>query len=51
MTATAMDQDRFEALQGKIMGDVGGAIGLLMAYLGDQAGVYAALDNYGPCTH
>lgn len=51
MTATAMDQERFEALQGKVMGDVGGAIGLFMAYLGDQAGVYAALENCGPCTH
>jgi 2-polyprenyl-3-methyl-5-hydroxy-6-metoxy-1,4-benzoquinol methylase len=32
------------------MGDVGGAIGLLMAYMGDQAGVYKVLEKEGPCT-
>lgn len=32
------------------MGDVGGAMGLLMAYIGDQTGVYAALEQSGPCT-
>ena len=37
MTAT-IDQAKFEALQGKVMTDVGGAMGLFMAYLGDQAG-------------
>ncbi len=46
-----MDQSRFEELQGKVMGDVGGALGLLMAYIGDQAGVYRALDEQGPSTH
>mgnify|MGYP001602657067 CR=1 FL=1 len=51
MTATAIDQARFEALQGKVMGDIGGAIGLLMAYIGDQTGVYEALEEHGPCDH
>ena len=46
-----MDQTRFEELQGKVMGDVGGALGLLMAYIGDQAGVYRALDEHGQSTH
>ena len=46
-----MDQTRFEELQGKVMGDVGGALGLLMAYIGDQAGVYCALEEQGPITH
>lgn len=45
------DQAKFEQLQGKVIGDVGGAVGLLMAYLGDQAGVYAKLEQLGPCTH
>ena len=48
---TAIDQARFEALQGKVLGDVGGAVGLLMAYIGDQSGVYRALEEFGPCTH
>lgn len=45
------DQAKFEQLQGKVMTDVGGAVGLLMAYLGDQTGIYAALETNGPCSH
>lgn len=45
------DQEKFEALQGKVMGDVGGAVGLFMAYIGDQSGVYSALEAHGPCSH
>jgi ubiquinone/menaquinone biosynthesis C-methylase UbiE len=48
---TDINQEAFEALQGKVMGDVAGAMGLLMSYLGDQAGVYQALESQGPCTH
>ena len=33
------------------MTDVGGAIGLLMAYIGDQAGVYQTLERVGRCSH
>ena len=44
------DQAKFEALQGKVLTDVGGAIGLLMAFIGDQSGVYSALESLGPCT-
>jgi 2-polyprenyl-3-methyl-5-hydroxy-6-metoxy-1,4-benzoquinol methylase len=50
MTANGMDLEALEQLSGKVMGDVGGAMGVLMAYLGDQAGVYAALEEHGPCT-
>ena len=46
-----LNQQRFEALQGKVMGDVGGAVGLFMAYLGDQAGVYRGLEALGAATH
>ena len=45
------DQAKFEQLQGKVLTDVGGAVGLLMAYIGDQSGVYAALEAIGPCSH
>lgn len=51
MTETGFDESKFEQLQGKVMGDVGGAVGLFMAYLGDQAGVYKALEERGQCTH
>lgn len=51
MATQAFDEKKFEELQGKVMGDVGGAIGLLMAYMGDQAGVYKTLEDTGPCTH
>lgn len=46
-----IDPVAFEQLQGKVIGDVAGAIGLLMAWLGDQTGIYRALAAHGPCTH
>ena len=45
------DQEKFEKLQGKVLTDVGGAIGVLMAYIGDQSGVYRTLEEIGPCGH
>jgi len=47
MTQT-LDQAKLEAFSGKVLGDVASAVGLLMAYLGDQAGVYDAMDGAGP---
>jgi len=47
---TELDQEALEALQGKVMGDIAGAMGLLMSYLGDQTGAYAALEAAGPCS-
>jgi len=44
----AVDEQRLEALQGKVMGDVAGAMGVFLAYLGDQAGLYDAIDEAGP---
>jgi 2-polyprenyl-3-methyl-5-hydroxy-6-metoxy-1,4-benzoquinol methylase len=46
-----MNEDKFNELLGKVLGDVSGAIGLLMSYIGDQAGVYKILEEAGPCTH
>lgn len=51
MTKQAFDEAKFAELQGKVMGDIGGAVGVLMSYIGDQAGVYKALEEAGPCTH
>jgi len=44
------NQEKFEKIQGKVFGDVGGAMGLFMAFLGDQTGVYTALEDLGPCS-
>lgn len=45
-----IDMDAVQALAGKVIGHVAGAVSLMMAYLGDQAGVFAAMDGEGPMT-
>lgn len=42
------DEAKLEALAGKVVGNVAAAVSLLMAYIGDQSGVFAAIDEYGP---
>ena len=37
-----------EELGGKVGGDAAGALGVLLAYIGDQSGVYRALESHGP---
>ena len=44
------DAQRLDELAGKVMTDVAGAMGVLLGYLGDQTGVYAALEAHGPCS-
>ena len=46
----AIDETKIEQLIGKVIGDVAGAMGVFMAYIGDQAGVFAAMDGAGPLT-
>ena len=46
----AIDETRLNDLIGKVIGDVAGAMGVFMAYLGDKAGVFAALDGAGKLT-
>ncbi len=46
----AIDFEKVQAMAGKVIGDVAGAMSLFMAYLGDQAGVFDALDGKGPVT-
>ncbi len=43
----AIDESKLEELAGKVIGDVAGALSLFMAYIGDQAGIYEALDGAG----
>ena len=45
-----IDETRLNDLIGKVIGDVAGAMGVFMAYLGDKAGVFAALDGAGRLT-
>jgi 2-polyprenyl-3-methyl-5-hydroxy-6-metoxy-1,4-benzoquinol methylase len=46
----AIDEGRLHELIGKVIGDVAGAMSLFMAFLGDRAGVFAAMDGAGPIT-
>ena len=48
--ADTFDEDVLNDLVGKVIGDVAGAMSLFMAYLGDQAGVFSALDGAGRVT-
>ncbi|RMD87175.1 MAG: class I SAM-dependent methyltransferase [Alphaproteobacteria bacterium] len=45
-----LDEKKLQEFAGKAVGDVAGAMSLLMAYIGDQAGVYVAMDGAGPMT-
>lgn len=45
-----VDAGRLESLQGKVIGDVAGALGLLMAYIGDKFDLYSALLEASPAT-
>jgi hypothetical protein len=46
----AIDAAKLDQQVHKVIGDVAGAMSLFMAYLGDQAGVFAAMDEAGPLT-
>lgn len=45
-----VNEAKLQELTGKVIGDVAGALSLYMAYLGDQAGVFEALDGAGSVT-
>ena len=45
-----LDQEKLEALQGKVMTDVAGSLGLIMAYMGDRLDLYSALVEVSPAT-
>jgi len=46
----AVSEERLNELAGKVIGDVAGALSLYMAYIGDQAGLFDAMDDEGPVT-
>jgi 2-polyprenyl-3-methyl-5-hydroxy-6-metoxy-1,4-benzoquinol methylase len=45
-----LNEDKLEQLQGKVIGDVSGAMGLLLSYIGDQLDLYSALSEISPAT-
>jgi len=45
-----VDTAKLEELAGKVIGDVAGALSLYMAYLGDQTGLFDAIDGGGRMT-
>lgn len=48
--STQVDEGRLQELAGKVVGDIAGAMGVFMAYIGDQSGVYRAMRDSGPTT-
>jgi SAM-dependent methyltransferase len=45
-----VNMEKLNALVGKVIGDVAGSLSLFMAYLGDQTGLFDALDGQGQLT-
>jgi len=45
-----VNESKLEELQGKIIGDVAGSMGLLLAYVGDKLDLYSALAEISPAT-
>ena len=45
-----VNEQKLEELQGKVLGDVAGSLGLIMAYMGDRLNLYAALAEIGKAT-
>lgn len=50
MASAAINEEKFGALMGKALTDIGGAFSVLMAYVGDRLGLYRALERHGPGT-
>ena len=42
-----MDAEKLSQLTQKVIGDAAGAVGLLLAYIGDQSKVYTTMDELG----
>jgi SAM-dependent methyltransferase len=50
MATSRIDPAKLEALTGKVLGDIGGAMALLMGYMGDRLDLYRAMQAAGPAT-
>ena len=40
----SIDSSKLEKLSEKVMGDAAGAMGVMMAYIGDQTGIYKKME-------
>ncbi len=45
-----VDKEKLEKLQGKVLTDVAGSMGLILAYMGDRLDLYSALAEISPAT-
>jgi 2-polyprenyl-3-methyl-5-hydroxy-6-metoxy-1,4-benzoquinol methylase len=45
-----VDGDKLDEFANRVMGDVGSAFAVLLAYIGDQTGVFRSLRDQGPAT-
>ncbi len=45
-----VNSTKLEQLQGKVINDVAGSLGLLMAYIGDKLDLYSALLEISPAS-
>lgn len=48
--ARDLNQEKLAELQGKVLGDIAGSMGLIMAYMGDRLNLYSALVEISPAT-
>ena len=45
---TTVNHDKLMALFGSVFNDVEGSVAIMMSFIGDQTGVYRAMDKLGP---
>ena len=50
MSKVELNEEKLMELTRKVFENVSAAGSLLVAYIGDQAGVYSSLDEHGPCS-
>ena len=48
--AQDVNQEKLEELQGKVLTDVAGSLGLILAYMGDRLDLYSGLVEVSPAT-
>ena len=49
-TDIQVNQEKLMELFGSVLNDVAGSMAIMMSYLGDQSGVYRAMDKIGPAS-
>ena len=49
-STTEINHEKLMELFGSVFNDVAGSMEIMMSYLGDQTGVYRAMDKLGPAS-